>query len=106
VLNFRGVKNVVIPGADFTYVPVAGLIEPLDNTQLRRFGVHRFDWLPATTTYSYAGTTNSGATITVTRSSSCRARVLTNEQSSTAITTFVPTTPAEFVINVWSNGDP
>ncbi|KAJ7894194.1 concanavalin A-like lectin/glucanase domain-containing protein [Mycena olivaceomarginata] len=72
-VNPLSAKNVVIPGADFT-----------------RFGVHRFDWLPATTTYSYAGTTNSGATIT----------------SSTAITTFVPTTPAEFVINVWSNGDP
>ncbi|KAJ7304860.1 concanavalin A-like lectin/glucanase domain-containing protein [Mycena albidolilacea] len=64
-VNPLSAKNVVIPGADFT-----------------RFGVHRFDWLPATTTYSYAGTTNS------------------------AITTFVPTTPAEFVINVWSNGDP
>ncbi|KAJ7891007.1 concanavalin A-like lectin/glucanase domain-containing protein [Mycena olivaceomarginata] len=72
-VNPLSAKNVVIPGADFT-----------------RFGVHRFDWLPATTTYSYAGTSDSGATIT----------------SSTVISTHVPTTPAEFVLNVWSNGDP
>jgi len=66
-------KDVVVPGADFT-----------------TFGVHRFDWLPTATTYSYAGTSDSGTSIT----------------SSTTITKNVPTTPSEFVLNVWSNGDP
>ncbi|KAJ6585061.1 concanavalin A-like lectin/glucanase domain-containing protein [Mycena capillaripes] len=65
-------KSVVVPGADFT-----------------TFGVHRFDWLPTETVYSYAGT-NNGASIT----------------STTTITKNVPTTPSEFVLNVWSNGDP
>ncbi|KAJ7366933.1 concanavalin A-like lectin/glucanase domain-containing protein [Mycena albidolilacea] len=69
----QAAKNVEIPGADFT-----------------TFGVHRFDWLPAATTYSYAGTSDSGASIT----------------SSTTITKNVPTTPSEFILNVWSNGDP
>ncbi|KAJ7894176.1 hypothetical protein B0H14DRAFT_3426945 [Mycena olivaceomarginata] len=78
-VNTAAAKDVVVPGADFT-----------------TFGVHRFDWLPgnpptlpSTTTYSYAGT-NNGVTIT----------------SSTVISTQVPTTPSEFVLNVWSNGDP
>ncbi|KAF7364796.1 Concanavalin a-like lectin glucanase [Mycena venus] len=71
-VDTNAAKSVVVPGADFT-----------------RFGVHRFDWLPAATTYSYAGTSDSGATIT----------------SSTTITKNVPTTPSEFVLNVWSNGD-
>ncbi|KAJ7644214.1 concanavalin A-like lectin/glucanase domain-containing protein [Roridomyces roridus] len=61
-------KEVVVPGADFT-----------------TFGVHRFDWLPSQTVYSYDG---SGVT------------------SQTVITKNVPTTPSEFVLNVWSNGDP
>ncbi|KAJ7675747.1 concanavalin A-like lectin/glucanase domain-containing protein [Mycena polygramma] len=65
-------KDVVVAGADFT-----------------TFGVHRFDWLPSQTVYSYAGT-NNGASIT----------------SSTTITKNVPTTPSEFILNVWSNGDP
>ncbi|KAJ7302150.1 concanavalin A-like lectin/glucanase domain-containing protein [Mycena albidolilacea] len=72
-VNTAAAKNVVIPNADFT-----------------RFGIHRFDWLPTTTTYSYAGTSNSGATVT----------------SSTVISTQVPNTPSEFILNVWSNGDP
>ncbi|EEB94784.1 hypothetical protein MPER_06348 [Moniliophthora perniciosa FA553] len=49
------------------------------------FGTHRFDWLPSRTIYSYAG---SGPT------------------SSRTIMKNVPTTPSEFVLNVWSNGDP
>ncbi|KAJ6559114.1 concanavalin A-like lectin/glucanase domain-containing protein [Mycena vulgaris] len=65
-------KDVVVPGADFT-----------------TFGVHRFDWLPTKTVYSYAGS-NNGAPIT----------------STTTITKNVPTSSAEFVLNVWSNGDP
>ncbi|KAK7048429.1 concanavalin a-like lectin glucanase [Favolaschia claudopus] len=65
-------KNVVISGADFT-----------------TFGNHRIDWLPGATTYSYAGTSGSGASIT----------------SSTTISKNVPTTPSEFILNVWSNGD-
>jgi hypothetical protein len=32
VLNSRGVKDVVVPGADFTYVIIAGLIQRLDDT--------------------------------------------------------------------------
>ncbi|KAJ6559116.1 hypothetical protein DFH09DRAFT_1161961 [Mycena vulgaris] len=55
----------------------------------RTFGVHRFDWLPTKTVYSYAGS-NNGAPIT----------------STTTITKNVPTSSAEFVLNVWSNGDP
>ncbi|KAJ7885848.1 concanavalin A-like lectin/glucanase domain-containing protein [Mycena leptocephala] len=67
-------KSVVVQGADFT-----------------RFGIHRFDWLPGATTYSYEGTTAANnATIT----------------SSTLVTKNVPTLPSEFVLNVWSNGDP
>ncbi|KAF8207435.1 concanavalin A-like lectin/glucanase domain-containing protein [Mycena galopus ATCC 62051] len=66
-------KNVVIQGADFT-----------------RFGIHRFDWLPGATTYSYEGDNEDGAIIT----------------SSTLVTKNVPTLPSEFVLNVWSNGDP
>ncbi|KAJ7459924.1 concanavalin A-like lectin/glucanase domain-containing protein [Mycena latifolia] len=65
-------KDVEVPGADFT-----------------TFGVHRFDWLPTSTIYSYAGS-NNGASIT----------------STTTITKNVPTTASEFVLNVWSNGDP
>ncbi|KAJ7175932.1 concanavalin A-like lectin/glucanase domain-containing protein [Mycena filopes] len=65
-------KNVVVPGADFT-----------------TFGVHRFDWTPASTVYSYAGS-NNGVPIT----------------STTTVTKNVPTTPSEFILNVWSNGDP
>ncbi|KAJ7288246.1 concanavalin A-like lectin/glucanase domain-containing protein [Mycena rebaudengoi] len=65
-------KDVVVPGADFT-----------------TFGIHRFDWLPAATTYSYAGS-NNGTSIT----------------STTAVKKHVPNTPSEFVLNVWSNGDP
>ncbi|KAJ7016650.1 concanavalin A-like lectin/glucanase domain-containing protein [Mycena alexandri] len=65
-------KSVVVSGADFT-----------------TFGVHRFDWLPASTVYSYSGS-NNGAPIT----------------STTTITKNVPTTPSEFILNVWSNGDP
>ncbi|KAJ7649713.1 concanavalin A-like lectin/glucanase domain-containing protein [Roridomyces roridus] len=61
-------KDVTIPGADFT-----------------TFGVHRFDWLPTQTVYSYDG---SGLT------------------SQTIISKNVPTTPSEFILNVWSNGDP
>ncbi|KAJ7649701.1 concanavalin A-like lectin/glucanase domain-containing protein [Roridomyces roridus] len=61
-------KDVTIPGADFT-----------------TFGVHRFDWLPTQTVYSYAG---SGLT------------------SQTIISKNVPTTASEFILNVWSNGDP
>ncbi|KAJ7791701.1 concanavalin A-like lectin/glucanase domain-containing protein [Mycena olivaceomarginata] len=67
-VDLAAAKSVVVPGADFT-----------------TFGVHRFDWLPASTTYSYAGTNNG---------------------SSTAITVKVPNTPSEFILNVWSNGDP
>ncbi|KAJ7134699.1 concanavalin A-like lectin/glucanase domain-containing protein [Mycena epipterygia] len=66
-------KDVVVPGADFT-----------------TFGVHRFDWLPSETIYSYAGNADNGASIT----------------STTTITKNVPITPSEFVLNVWSNGDP
>ncbi|KAJ6461335.1 concanavalin A-like lectin/glucanase domain-containing protein [Mycena sanguinolenta] len=66
-------KDIVVPGADFT-----------------TFGVHRIDWLPASTTYSYSGNSDSGTPIT----------------STTTITKNVPTTPSEFIINVWSNGDP
>ncbi|KAJ6528406.1 concanavalin A-like lectin/glucanase domain-containing protein [Mycena capillaripes] len=66
-------KSVVVQGADFT-----------------RFGIHRFDWLPGATTYSYEGDNEAGATIT----------------SSTLVTKNVPTSPSEFVLNVWSNGDP
>ncbi|KAF8131339.1 concanavalin A-like lectin/glucanase domain-containing protein [Mycena galopus ATCC 62051] len=66
-------ESVEVSGADFT-----------------TFGVHRIDWLPSETIYSYAGTSDSGASIT----------------SSTTITVNVPTTPSEFVLNVWSNGDP
>jgi len=65
-------KSIVVSGADFT-----------------TFGVHRFDWLPASTVYSYSGS-NNGAPIT----------------STTTITKNVPTTPSEFILNVWSNGDP
>ncbi|KAJ7672749.1 concanavalin A-like lectin/glucanase domain-containing protein [Mycena rosella] len=65
-------KDVVVSGADFT-----------------TFGVHRLDWLPGSTVYSYAGS-NNGAAVT----------------STTTITKNVPTTPSEFVLNVWSNGDP
>ncbi|KAJ7935725.1 concanavalin A-like lectin/glucanase domain-containing protein [Mycena leptocephala] len=64
-------KSVVVPGADFT-----------------TFGVHRIDWLPTQTIYSYAGM-NMGVNIT----------------SSTTITKNVPTTPSRFILNVWSNGD-
>ncbi|KAJ7147034.1 concanavalin A-like lectin/glucanase domain-containing protein [Mycena crocata] len=60
-------KNVVVPGADFT-----------------TFGVHRFDWHPSETIYSYTGSNNG---------------------STTTVTAHVPTTPSEFVLNVWSNGD-
>ncbi|KAJ7863021.1 concanavalin A-like lectin/glucanase domain-containing protein, partial [Mycena olivaceomarginata] len=63
-------KDVEVPGADFT-----------------TFGIHRFDWLPAATTYSYDGTSDSG-------------------NSSSTVTKNVPTTPSQFVLNVWSNGDP
>ncbi|KAJ7761599.1 concanavalin A-like lectin/glucanase domain-containing protein [Mycena maculata] len=66
-------KDVEVPGADFT-----------------TFGVHRIDWLPTETIYSYAGDTDAGAPIS----------------SKTTITKNVPTTPSEFIINVWSNGDP
>jgi hypothetical protein len=31
----------------------------------RRFGIHRFDWLPGATTYSYEGINAAGETITV-----------------------------------------
>ncbi|KAJ7784486.1 concanavalin A-like lectin/glucanase domain-containing protein [Mycena metata] len=73
VVDTAAAKNVVVPGADFT-----------------TFGVHRFDWLPASTVYSYSGNTDSGTPIS----------------STTTITKNVPTTPSEFVLNVWSNGDP
>ncbi|KAJ7212040.1 hypothetical protein GGX14DRAFT_322852, partial [Mycena pura] len=63
--------DVVIAGADFT-----------------TFGVHRLDWLPTETIYSYAGS-NNGQAIT----------------STTTVTKNVPNTPSEFVLNVWSNGD-
>ncbi|KAF7335185.1 Concanavalin a-like lectin glucanase [Mycena sanguinolenta] len=66
-------KDIEVPGADFT-----------------TFGVHRIDWLPSSTTYSYSGNTDSGTPIS----------------STTTITKNVPTTPSEFIINVWSNGDP
>ncbi|KAJ6459036.1 concanavalin A-like lectin/glucanase domain-containing protein [Mycena sanguinolenta] len=72
-INSNAAKVVVIPGADFT-----------------TFGVHRIDWLPTSTTYSYSGNSDSGTPVT----------------SATTITTHVPNTPSEFVINVWSNGDP
>ncbi|KAJ7610680.1 concanavalin A-like lectin/glucanase domain-containing protein [Mycena rosella] len=68
----QAAKSVEIPGADFT-----------------TFGVHRIDWLPSSTIYSYAGS-NHGATI----------------KSTTTVTKNVPTTASEFVLNVWSNGDP
>jgi len=61
-------QDVQVPGADFT-----------------TFGVHRIDWLPSKTIYSYAGSS------------------LTEQ---TTITENVPTTSSEFVLNVWSNGDP
>ncbi|KAJ7801332.1 concanavalin A-like lectin/glucanase domain-containing protein [Mycena olivaceomarginata] len=67
-VDLAAAKSVVVPGADFT-----------------TFGVHRFDWLHDSMTYSYAGTNNG---------------------SSTAITVKVPYTPSEFILNVWSNGDP
>ncbi|KAJ7842356.1 hypothetical protein B0H14DRAFT_2586370 [Mycena olivaceomarginata] len=73
VLKFLGVQNVVVQRADFT-----------------RFGIHRFDWLPGATTYSYEGINAAGETIT----------------SSTLVTKNVPTLPSEFVLNIWSNGDP
>ncbi|KAF7351527.1 Concanavalin a-like lectin glucanase [Mycena sanguinolenta] len=66
-------KDIQIPGADFT-----------------TFGIHRIDWLPASTTYSYSGNSDSGTPITHT----------------TTITKNVPNTASEFIINVWSNGDP
>ncbi|KAJ6461362.1 concanavalin A-like lectin/glucanase domain-containing protein [Mycena sanguinolenta] len=72
-------QDVIVSGADFT-----------------TFGIHRFDWLPAIppltarTVYSYSGNSDSGTPIT----------------STTTITVNVPNTPSEFVINVWSNGDP
>jgi len=65
-------KDVEVPGADFT-----------------TFGVHRFDWLPGQSLYSYSGS-NNGQAIT----------------SSTTVTKNVPTQASEFVLNVWSNGDP
>ncbi|KAJ7672764.1 hypothetical protein B0H17DRAFT_1083902 [Mycena rosella] len=71
-VDTQAAKNVEIPGADFT-----------------TFGVHRIDWLPSSTIYSYAGS-NHGASIT----------------STTTVTKNVPTTASEFVLNVWSNGDP
>ncbi|KAF8143269.1 concanavalin A-like lectin/glucanase domain-containing protein [Mycena galopus ATCC 62051] len=70
-------EDVNIPGADFT-----------------TFGIHRFDWLPSETVYSYAGTSDSGTTSG------------TPITSSTTITVNVPDAPSEFVLNVWSNGDP
>ncbi|KAJ7784485.1 concanavalin A-like lectin/glucanase domain-containing protein [Mycena metata] len=69
----KSTKNGAIPGADFT-----------------TFGVHRIDWLPASTTYSYAGTSDKSTPVT----------------ASSTITKNVPTTPSYFVLNVWSNGDP
>ncbi|KAJ6461338.1 concanavalin A-like lectin/glucanase domain-containing protein [Mycena sanguinolenta] len=66
-------QDIEVPGADFT-----------------TFGIHRIDWLPTSTTYSYSGNTDNGTPIT----------------STTTITKNVPTTPSRFIINVWSNGDP
>ncbi|KAK7056750.1 hypothetical protein VNI00_002467 [Paramarasmius palmivorus] len=57
----------------------------ISGADFTTFGTHRIDWLPSRTTYSYAG---SGLT------------------SSTTISKNVPTTPSEFILNVWSNGDP
>ncbi|KAF7319397.1 Concanavalin A-like lectin/glucanase [Mycena chlorophos] len=54
------------------------------------FGNHRLDWLPSKTVYSYSGNGDSGAAVS----------------SSTTISVNVPTTPSEFILNVWSNGDP
>ncbi|KAJ7366951.1 concanavalin A-like lectin/glucanase domain-containing protein [Mycena albidolilacea] len=54
-------KDVEVPVADFT-----------------TFGVHRFDWLPAATTYSYDGTSDGGNSV----------------KSSTTVTKNVPTTPS------------
>ncbi|KAF8143528.1 hypothetical protein K438DRAFT_2109273 [Mycena galopus ATCC 62051] len=70
-------EDVNVPGADFT-----------------TFGIHRFDWLPSETVYSYVGTSDSGTTSGTTIT------------SSTTITVNVPDTASEFILNVWSNGDP
>ncbi|KAF9267474.1 concanavalin A-like lectin/glucanase [Marasmius fiardii PR-910] len=63
----------------------AALNVVIPGADFTTFGTHRFDWLPSKTTYFYAG---SGLT------------------STNTITKNVPTTPSEFVLNVWSNGDP
>lgn len=47
-------------------------------------GEHRIDWLPSQTRYYYNGNVAAEHTITIQ----------------------VPNTPSEFILNVWSNGDP
>ncbi|KAJ7134784.1 concanavalin A-like lectin/glucanase domain-containing protein [Mycena epipterygia] len=83
-------KDVEVPGADFTYEPFTESRSKLTVQYCRTFGVHRFDWLQSETIYSYAGNADDGAPIT----------------STTTITEHVPTTASEFILNVWSNGDP
>ncbi|KAG7088477.1 hypothetical protein E1B28_012466 [Marasmius oreades] len=63
----------------------AALNVVIPGADFTTFGTHQIDWLPSKTVYSYAG---SGLT------------------STKSITKNVPTTPSEFVLNVWSNGDP
>ncbi|KAF8158865.1 concanavalin A-like lectin/glucanase domain-containing protein [Mycena galopus ATCC 62051] len=60
-------KDVAVAGADFSKLGA---------------GIHRIDWLPGATTYSYSGTSDSGASKNV------------------------PTTASQICLNVWSNGDP
>ncbi|KAJ7505216.1 concanavalin A-like lectin/glucanase domain-containing protein [Mycena galericulata] len=65
--------------------PAAAKSVVVAGADFTTFGVHLIDWLPSETIYSYAGA-NNGSTTTITKN--------------------VPTTPSEFVLNVWSNGDP
>ncbi|KAK1226591.1 hypothetical protein PQX77_010431 [Marasmius sp. AFHP31] len=65
--------------------PGASLNTVIAGADFTTFGNHQIDWFPTRTVYSYDG---SGL------------------KSNRTITTQVPTTPSEFILNVWTNGDP
>jgi len=56
----------------------------IPNADFTATGEHRIDWLPSQTKYYYTGNVSAEHTISIQ----------------------VPTTPSEFFLNVWSNGNP